>query len=106
MTKIAIGPRSRVRERNSRKVGSALSPLRKRSRNQAGRTAPTGRREAGAGSQLCHESVTYPWDSVSHLYKGGVQSLPGSLQGPQFSFMREQVWKSFPNCKAQCTHLG
>lgn len=63
--------------------GCALSPLRKRSRNWAGRTAPTGRRGVGAGPQLCCESATYPGTRALPLYKGGVQSLPASLQGPQ-----------------------
>lgn len=51
--KIVIGPRSRGREKQQKggvsAQGSALSPWRKTSRNGAGRTAPTGRREVGLG---------------------------------------------------------
>lgn len=43
-------------------------------------------REVGAGSWLCRELVTSPWDSVSSPVQRGAQSLLASLQGPQCGF--------------------
>lgn len=102
--KIVIGPRSGIRNNRRGSTRSALCSAPLEGEKQELGWKNSTYREEGAPALLRIGHL--PRDSVSSPVQRG-STIPARLP-PRASMrlVREQAWKSFAHCEAQCTHAG